>query len=233
MIEAAREAVGLAMALEESQAKLASNGSRPSGALTTDSTLKVGAAQRLREEWGAVYGGAGNTGRVVVLDGGFKFQPMAMTGVDAQHLETRRHQVEEICRIMGVPASRIGYSDKAQTYASAQQFAIDYLRHTIGVWVRRWEEELSAALLTEAEVREGYVFRFETKGFLRGDDQARAGYYKAALGTASSPGWMSPNDVRRAEDMDPVDQEGAEEIVTVDELAGAPAKVAEPVEPAP
>ena len=218
----AKEAIGLAIATEESQAKLHVNGARPSGVLTTDSAFKSDETpKKIRDEWTAIYGGASATnGSVAVLDSGFKYQPLAMTGVDAETLASRKMQVEEVCRFFGVPPTRIGYSDKASTYASAAQFAQDYVTFCLMRWVTIWEQALSFTLLTEQEVKEGYFFQHEMKGILRGDHVGRSTLFKAALGTASSSGWMSPNDVRRAEDMDPSDQEGADEIMTPAKMAG-------------
>ncbi len=230
-IEAARNAIGLAMATEESQAALHRQGARPAGLLSTEQAFATpDMANRVREKWLTAYG-AGGTGGVAVLDSGVKFQALTMTGVDAQHLETRRFQIEEVCRVMGVPPTRIGYSDKASTYASAAQFAQDYVMFTLQAWVVIWEQALSLALLQEEEIAEGYFFRHEMKGLLRGDPATRATYFKSALGTASSPGWMSPNDVRRAEDMDPLTQEGADEVVTVHEFSGSEPAAA-PTDPA-
>ena len=231
-IEAARNSIGLAMATEESQAALHRTGTRPAGLLSTDASFagKPEMADRLREAWLKSYGPSG-TGGVAILDAGMKFQPLTMTGVDSQHLETRRFQIEEVCRVMGVPPTRVGYSDKASTYASAAQFAQDYVMFTLQAWVTIWEQALSLALLTEEEIAAGYFFRHEMKGLLRGDPASRATYFKAALGTASSPGWMSPNDVRRAEDMDPVTQEGADEVVTPHEFSGGDATAAPGVDP--
>lgn len=220
-VDQAREAIGLAMATEESQANLHRTGARPAGLLSTEASFagKPEMADRVRENWLKAYGPAGGGG-VAVLDAGMKFQALTMTGVDAQHLETRRFQIEEVCRIMGVPPTRIGYSDKASTYASAAQFAQDYVMFTLQAWVTQWEQALSLALLTEQEIAEGYIFRHEMKGLLRGDPAARATYFTAALGTASSPGWMSPNDVRRAEDQDPLTQDGADLVVTLKNFSG-------------
>ena len=225
-VDQAREAIGLAMATEESQANLHRTGARPAGLLTTDASFagKPEQAERIRDNWLKAYGPSGGGG-VAVLDAGMKFQALTMTGVDSQHLETRKYQVEEVCRIMGVPPTRVGYSDKASTYASAAQFAQDYVMFTLSAWVTAWEQALSLALLTEEEIADGYIFRHEMKGLLRGDPASRATYFKSALGTASSPGWMSVNDVRRAEDQDPVTQDGADMVVTPKNFSGQAAPV--------
>ncbi len=221
LVQLARDVIGLSIAVEEAQSKLYANGVRPSGLISTDAELKKKAKDRLREGLLKLYGPQGPAALgLMVVDQGMKYQSIAMTGVDAQTLESRKYQVEEIARMFGLPPSRIGYTDKTATYASAEQFALHYVKHTIGPWLVRWEQGLSMALLTDREIRDGYFFHFVVDGLLRGDWAARSAYFKGALGTASSPGWMSPNDVRRREDLDPSDQPGADKIITVEELAG-------------
>jgi HK97 family phage portal protein len=222
-MDQARDALGLAIGTEESQANLHKSGGRPAGLLSTEQSFggKPEMANRVRENWLKAYG-AGGTGGIAVVDAGMKFQQLTMTGVDAQHLETRKYQVEEVCRFMGVPPTRIGYSDKASTYASAAEFAAQYVKYTIRAWAQNWEESLSRVLLTDEEIAAGYFFRHEMGGLLEGTPDVQANIFKAALGTASSPGWMSVNDVRRKMDMNPLDQPGADLVVTPKEFAGAP-----------
>jgi HK97 family phage portal protein len=227
VVSLAREALGLAIATEESQGTLHANSARPAGILTTDSVLKKPAKEELRAEWKQTFGGA-NQGGTAVLDAGFKFQQLAMTGVDAQHLETRRHQVEEICRMFRVFPQMIGYTDKTATFASAEAFFSAHVVHSLGPWLERWEQAMCRDLLTEADLEAGYFPKFIVNGLLRGDAKSRAEYFKAALGTASSPGWMSPNDVRRAEDLDPDPDPDADQIVTADDMAGAGDPPADP-----
>ena len=233
-MEQARDALGLALSTEESQATLHKTGARPAGLLSTDASFagKPEMADRVRENWLRAYGPGGGGG-VAVLDAGMKFQSLTMTGVDAQHLETRRYQVEEVCRFMGVPPSRVGYSDKATTYASAAEFAAQYVKYVIRGWTENWEQSLSMALLTPEEVAAGYFFRHELAGLLEGTPDVQANVFKAALGTASSPGWMSVNDVRRKLDMNPLTQEGADLVVTPKEFSGQAAPVATPAMDAP
>jgi HK97 family phage portal protein len=224
LVDLAREAIGLAVATEEAQAKLHANGARPAGILSYEQELDEGQQKRIRESWQKTYGG-GNQFGTAVLDLGAKYEQLSMTGVDAQTLESRRHQVEEIARMLRVFPQMLGYSDKTSTYASAEQFFTAHVIHSLGPWVERWEQACDRDLLTEQEIDDGYRTKLDQRGLLRGDAKARAEYYKAMLGTSSSPGWGSPNDVRRFEDMDPSDDPDADKIVTVGRLtakAGAP-----------
>lgn len=219
MVNQAREAIGLAMATEESQALLHKNGARPGGVLTFPNHLEDAQRASIAAAWTAAFGG-GNQFGTAVVDLGAKYERLAMTGVDAQHLETRRHQVEEICRIFRVFPLLVGYSDKTATFASAEQFFIAHVVHSLGPWIERFEQTVDRDLLSEKDRRDGYFAKFAVNGLLRGDAAARAAYFKAMLGTSSSPGWGSPNDVRRLEDMDPSDDPGADEIITVQKLSG-------------
>jgi HK97 family phage portal protein len=222
LVNQARDALGLAIAIEEGQARMFANGARPGGILSTDKTLTTEARSRLKALADEGLAGLLNTGRIPVLDDGLKFIAAAMTGVDAQTLESRKHQVEEIARMFRVFPQMIGYADKTSTYASAEQFFIAHVVHSLGPWIERWEQAITRDLLTEKELREGYFAKFSVQALLRGDAAARAAYYKASLGTASSPGWNSPNDVRRLEDQDPDENPAADRIVTVADLSQKP-----------
>jgi hypothetical protein len=228
-VRQAAESIGLSMAIEESQARLHANGARPSGTLSTDETLTDEARKRLKAMFEDGFQGVLNAGKVPVLDNGVKFNPAAMTGVDAQTLESRKHQVIEIARMMRVHPQMLFESDKTSTYASAAQFALDFIKFCLDPWLVRWEQRITRDLLTSKDVRAGYYAHFVREGLLRGDEAARANYYKAALGTASSPGWMSPNDVRRLEDMDP-GEEGLDRVITATDMGGG-ADPADPEEP--
>jgi HK97 family phage portal protein len=228
-IQLAREAIGLAISSEETQAKLHGNGARPGGILTTDSTLKKPAKDELRKEWQEKFGTSANAFGTAVLDSGFKFQSLAMTGVDAQHLETRKHQIEEICRAFMVHPQMVFHSDKTSTHASAEQFSLDFVKYGLGPWIARWEQAIDRDLLTAEEQAKGYYSHMEVKGLLRGDHKALGEYYRASLGSASAPGWNCPNDIRRLEDQDPIDAPGMDDVVTVKDLSG---KAVPPTDPA-
>jgi len=206
-IQLLSEAIGLSIATEESQARMHGNGMSVGGLLSTDKELKKETVLRLKADLNENHQGLAKKYQTMVLDGGFKFQSMGMTGVDSQTLESRRFQVEEIARGFGVPPARIGYADKTSTYASAEQFLKLYFQSTLAPWVERWEEALSRSLLSDDEIKEGYLIRFNVKGFLRADVKSQGEYYQRALGNSQQPGWMSVNEVRSLEDEDPVEGE--------------------------
>jgi len=193
-----RESVGLAIATEETHARLHSNGAQPGGILTTGGTkLDKPAKDRLKETWAESYGGVANKFRTLVLDGDLKWQSLSPTGVDLQHIQLRQLQVEQICTGFGVMPIMIGYSgDKAPTFASAEQMFLAHLVHTVRPWQGRVANSAKRWLLTREERRAGYYLRFVDADFLSPDMKSKAEYNKIALGGGGNPGWRTPDEVR-------------------------------------
>ncbi len=200
-VQLARQAINLEKNLESHQAALAKNGGRPSGVLSADNPLKPEQVERIRSTWNERFG-SGGEGGVAVLDGGFKFTTMTMTSVDAQHLETRKHQIEEIARGFRVFPQMLMQTDKASTFASAEQFFRAHVIHTLGPWMKRIEGAIKRDLLTGEQ---GLYADFDERELLRGDFSDQAAYYSQALGAGGSPAWMTPNDVRADLKMNPID----------------------------
>lgn len=201
LIGLSRDAVGLAVATEASQAALHKNGLRPSFALQNDKGMDAGQVTRVAAMVKAAHGGVGNVFRPLYLDNGWKLTQMMMTGVDAQHLETRRYQLEEICRAMRVFPQMAGHSDKTATFASAESFFIAHVVHSLSPWIKRFEECCYKYLLTKEERRQGYYFNIVTEGLLRGDSRARAAFYQVMVLT----GIMTRNECRALEDLNALD----------------------------
>lgn len=195
----ARDAIGLAIATEENHSLLHANGSQVGGILTTDKTLDEAGIARIRGLWDAARGG-GNKFSTAVLDNNLTYKPMGMSGVDAEHLATRDHQIQEVCRALRVFPQMIGFTDKTATFASAESFFIAHVVHSLGPWVGRWEQTLNTQVLTETEIAQGHFFKLFTAGLMRGNDAARSEFYKSGILT----GWMTRNEARRFEDMDPL-----------------------------
>lgn len=196
-VRQARDVIGLAAALEDGQAREARNGGAPSGILSTEQPVTPEVVKSIREAYQKSQTGA-NRGKVAVLDGGWDFKAMGANARDQQLIETRRFQIEEICRVMRVSPLMVQQSDKASTYGSAEQFFNAHVIHTLGPWVRRWEQRLDASLL--GHDRELFT-KFNVTGLLRGDSKARSAFYHAAV----LDGWMTRNEVRALEDMQPLD----------------------------
>lgn len=219
----AREAIGLAMATEEHHAKLHKHGARPGGVYSVEGTLAPEQYKKLAEWVEKNQGGSENAFRTMILDRNAKFQQIAMTGVDSQHLETRRYQVEEICRHFRVMPIMVGYSDKTATYASAEQMFLAHVVHTLSPWYERIEQSIDANLLTDADAANGLYAKFVEEGLLRGALADTATY----LTQLTTNGIMTRNEARAKLDLNPLD--GLDEPLTPANMTVG----AEPPEPEP
>lgn len=198
----AREAIGLSMAAEQSQAALHKNGGRVGGVLSVEGPLKEDQYKQLRAHIEREFAGAANDGKWVVADRGAKFEKIVMSGVDAQHLETRKFQTEEICRQFRVMPIMIGHADKTATYASAEQMFLAHVVHTLMPWYQRLELSGDINLLSERDLDAGYYTKFVPNALMRGAATDRAQFYAAALGSGGTKGWMTQNEVRALEELD-------------------------------
>lgn len=194
----AREAVGLSMAAEKQQSRLFKNGVRPSGTYSVDGTLGEGAYKALRNLIADNYGGE-NSGAPMILDRSAKWLTQAMTGIDAQHLETRAFQVEEVCRAMGVMPFMVGHSDKTATFASAEQVSINHVVHTLSPYYECIEQSADTELLSLRDQEQGYYTKFVTEGLLRGSIKDTA----EVLDKYTNGGLMTPNEARSKLDLNP------------------------------
>ena len=200
-IAMARNAVGMTLACEEYGSAFFANGARPGGVLKHPGVLKD--PSKLRESWQAVYGGTANTGKVVVLEEGVDYQQISIPPEEAQFLETRKFQIDEIARLYRVPPHMIGDLEKS-SFNNIEQQSLEYVKYTLNPWVVRWEQSLQKALLNYSEQKR-YFIKFNLDGLLRGDYQSRMQGY--AIGRQN--GWLSANDIREMENMNPIpDEEG-------------------------
>ncbi|MFO7905808.1 MAG: phage portal protein [Pirellulaceae bacterium] len=207
-IRQAREAIGLSQSLEKQQSRLAGNGGKPSGVLSFENKLSDEAREKLRETWQQKFGPDGEGG-IAILDGDAKFQSMTMTSVDAQYIETRRMQIEEIARVFRVQPIMLMQADKAATFASAEQMFRMHVIHTLGPWMARFEQAANRDILGNMKGRRVDI---EERGLMRGDFKDQAEYYTKALGAGGQPGWMTPNEIRAERGLNPVDDGWANQI---------------------
>lgn len=203
-IKLAREAIGLQLALEEHAARMFSNGAKVGGMLSTDTKLDRPQTELLRESWHAAQGGGENAFKTAIMSGGLKWTPLGMTGVDAQHLEQRRFEVENTCRFFRVLPIMVMQADKASTYASSEQMFIAHVVHTMMPWYARLEQSADVNLLTADERKQGYYTNFMAQALMRGASKDRAEYFAKALGAGGSPAWMTQDEVRALEEMNPM-----------------------------
>lgn len=207
-MDLAKEAIGLTIATEASQAQMHKQGVRPSGTYSVEGNLSEQQHKNLRKFLAENYAGE-NSGLPMVVDRGAKWLQTAMTGVDAQHLETRKFQVVEVCRAMGVMPIMVFESDKATTYASAEAMFQAHVIHTMAPWWERLEQSIDCNLLTERDYERGIYAKFIGNGLLRGSMKDRAEYFAKALGSGGSPGWMVPDEVRALEELNPLGGDAA------------------------
>lgn len=200
-VKLAREAIGLALSTEEHHAKLHANGARAGGVLSVEGTLSEQQYKQLREFVEKNHQGATNAWRTMILDRNAKWLSTAMNGVDSQHLETRRYQVEEICRFFRVMPIMVGYSDKASTYASAEQMFLAHVVHTLSPWYERIEQSIDCFLLGEAALKAGYYAKFVVAGLLRGALKDTAEY----LSKLTTNGILTRNEAREKLEYNPLD----------------------------
>lgn len=198
-IAMAKNAIGMALATEEYGAKFFSNGANPGGVLEHPGVVKD--PHRIRDSWNQVYQGTSNAHRVAVLEEGMKFSPIGIPPEQAQFLETRKYQTEEICRIFRVPPHLVGDLERA-TFSNIEHQSISFVVHTIRPWLVRIEQSINKALFTEKE-KEKYFVSFLVEGLLRGDYESRMRGYSIGI----QNGFMSPNDVRSLENMNPIPPE--------------------------
>jgi HK97 family phage portal protein len=199
----AREALGLSLATESAHADLHKGGARISGIYTVDNNLTPEKFAQLSAWMDQFKAGGKREGETLLLDNGAKFEKTSMTGVDAQHLETRRYQVEEVCRAMRVMPIMVGQSDKTATYASAEQMFLAHVVHTLMPWYERLEQSADINLLTPQDRADGLYTKFNPNALMRGAAKDRGEFYAKALGAGGTPAWMTQDEVRGLEELAP------------------------------
>lgn len=201
-IAMAKNAIGLAIATEEYGAKFFANGAAPGGVLEHPGTIKD--PQRVKESWNSAYQGSGNAHKVAVLEEGMKYQAIGISPEQAQFLETRKFQINEIARIFRVPPHMLADLEKS-SFSNIEQQSLEFVKYTLDPWCVRWEQSMSRVLLSESEKPQHFI-KFNVDGLLRGDYASRMTGYA----TARQNGWMSANDIRELENLDriPAEQGG-------------------------
>ncbi len=198
---------GAASSANRSAARIMANGMKASGFVSTEMLLKTEQREALRKQMEGFATGD-RVGGTMVLEGGMKYQAITMRPEDVQLLQTRSFNVEEICRFFGVPAHMVAHTTGATSWGSGlEQQTLAFVQYSLMPWMRRIEQEISKALFTESERREYYA-EFTLEGLLRGDSKGRAEFYSTAL----QNGWMTRREVRRLENLPPVD---GDDILTV------------------
>ncbi|MCD8109133.1 MAG: phage portal protein [Clostridiales bacterium] len=206
-IAVAKNAVGLTIATEEYGAKFFANGATPGGILEYPGTVKD--PDKVREAWNKGFGGSGNSNKVAVLEEGMKYTPISINPDEAQFLDTRKFQIDEIARIFRVPPHLIGDLEHS-TFSNIEQQSLEFVTYSLQPWLVRWEQGIHRVLLNENE-RKDYFVKFNVDGLLRGDYQSRMNGYA----TARQNGWMSANDIRELENLDRIPEKDGGDLYLI------------------
>ncbi len=198
---AAREAIGLALAAESFSSRFFASGAHPDVALKVPGKMTQEQIDNLRRIWATKYGGAHNSSLPIVLTEGTDLKEVTLSAQDSQLIEARRFQVADIARAFGVPPHMIGETDKSTSWGSGiEQQGIGFVQYTLAPHLNRIEQEINRKCFRT----ERLFVEFNVEGLLRGDSKARADYYTRALGGTQNPAWMTPNEVRRLENLPPL-----------------------------
>ena len=206
-IAMAKNAIGMALATEEYGAAFFANGANPGGVLEHPGVVKD--PQRVKDSWNTAYQGSKNAHRVAVLEEGMKFHQVGIPPEQAQFLETRKFQINEIARIFRVPPHMVGDLEKS-SFSNIEQQSLEFVKYTLDPWVIRWEQALRQSLILPSE-KSAYFISFNLDGLLRGDYASRMRGYS----TARQNGWMSANDIRELENMNRIPAEEGGDLYLV------------------
>lgn len=198
VLEAGREVIGVAYAAQQYAGKFYANDATPGVALSHPTKLSPEAAERLRDTWNRAFAGSGNARRTAVLEEGMKIERLSLSADDSQFLETRQFQRSEIAGLFRVPPHMVGDLTRA-TFGNIEHQGLEFVSHCVGPWMTRWEQSITRDLVTAPAT---YFAKLSPEGLLRGDLKARYDAY--AVGR--NWGWLSVNDIRTLEDMNPINE---------------------------
>lgn len=196
-IRLAMQSIGVGLALEEYGARFFGNGARPGGVLKHPGVLSDGAYKRLKESWLAENEGLSNAHRLKILEEGLDYEAIGIPPEEAQFLESKKFQVNEIARWFRIPPHMLADLERA-TFSNIEEQGLEFVIYTLGPWLTRHEQAIERDLLTEAEQQTLFV-EYLVNGLLRGNITSRFQAYQLAL----QGGWMNPNEVRTLENMNP------------------------------
>lgn len=206
-IAMAKNAIGMAIACEEYGAKFFANGATPGGLLEYPGTVKD--PERVRESWNKGFGGSNNANKVAILEEGMKYTPISISPNEAQFLETRKFQINEIARIFRVPPHMVGDLEKS-SFSNIEQQSLEFVKYTLEPWLIRWEQSMARVLISQGD-KADYFIKFNVDGLLRGDYESRMNGYA----TARQNGWMSANDIRELENLDLIPAEDGGDLYLI------------------
>lgn len=194
-----KNSLGSAIAVNRYGSSFFKNGAQPVGVLEHPGELKD--PQKIRDRWMDTYGGANNAHKIAVLEEGIHYKPISLPPEDSQFLDTKEFDVEEICRIFRVPPHLV-QDLRRSSFNNIEHQGISYVQYTLMPWLELLEQSIIKDVLVGDE-QDNYYPKFNVDGLLRGDYESRMRGY--ATGFAN--GFLSPNDIRKLENMDPIPDE--------------------------
>lgn len=192
VLDKARVAVGINSSLERQHLNTSTNMGRPSGVLSFAEPLDSDRKAALRNSWQEKFG-PGGAGGVAILDGTATYQQMSLSLVDSQFIESRKHQINEICRIFRVSPHMVMHSDNAATFASVESHNRNHYQHCLNPWVTRLEQVLHKSILNHSA---DYYFDYDETLLLRGSHKDMMDYLSKALGSGGTPAILTVNEAR-------------------------------------
>ena len=203
----ARNAIALASMLEEFSGRQLANGARPGGVITNKEgqTITPDGVRNLLKTFNENHQGVERNGKTFFLDGGLDYKQFEGSNVDAQHIESRREQVEEICRIFRVPPHMVSATSKSTSWGTGiEQQSLGFLKYTLRPIVTKIEQEFNGKCFATDD----FYSEMSVEGLLRGDSNARSNFYQRMVGGPT----MTPNEARRLEGLP--DIEGGDELLS-------------------
>lgn len=198
-----RHAAGIALAAGQYSEDFFKNGARPDFAIELDGKPTPEQQEMMRKSWEDRYQGTGRAHLPALLTSGAKVHELTMNAEDTQLLATRQFQIEDICRIFGTPPFMVGHTQNTSSWGTGvEQMGIGFVKYTLARHLTKIEQELNRKIWPNSLA---YMVEFNTAGLERGDFASRNTGYRIAIGRAGEPGWMTPNEVRRLDNMPPID----------------------------
>lgn len=211
-VKMARNAIGLSASLEQGQSEFQKNGANFTGIISVKDKLDKTQFELL-SNWVARHQIGGDRSHMpLIVDREGKAEKTAMTGVDQQLLETRRHQVESICRRFRVMPLMVGHPADMAARAATESIFLVHVTHTLMPWYQRIEQSADVNLLSDEERKRGFYTKLNPNALMRGATKDQGDYFAKALGAGNGKGWMTQNDVRAAMDMERSDDPEADKL---------------------
>lgn len=220
LIKQLGEALGLAEAADQAAGRLLKNGAYVGGKVKIEKTLSQPAFERLKADFAERHAGPENSGKWMLLEEGMDAEPFGMSGRDAQGLENRKYQAEEVSRGTGVPRPLLMF-DETSWGSGIEQLGLFFITYCLAGWFTAWEEALARSLLTEIE-RETHQFKFNEAALLRGSLKDQAEFLSKAIGGPGQGGWMVPDEARDKMDMNPMEDDAGKRPAWVQEMQNVP-----------